>query len=320
MASLYRRGNVWWIKYRRRGRVVRGSLGTTVYNEARREKSRIERELDERTFQEPSLTPLKGFLEDYLALLKATRPHKSYKNDVSYLRLIFGPVCAELAPHDSLGRPVSAQRWRTGRPVKPICAEHLEDVTPSDISGFIADRVRVETIAPKTANRTREVLHRMFAYARKHCGYVSPDAHWVNPAAPVDRISEPAPQIRFLNRRQIKKQLDALVEARSPLREMVAVLIYAGLRREELLWLTTDDVDLDARVIRVRAKTTVTAEAGSRRLGGIVASRFPILCSSISSATCLPATPRGTSRLTAASSGRPTTSATSCERRTSNRD
>lgn len=39
---------------------------------------------------------------------------------------------------------------------------------------------------------------------------------------------------------------------------MVAVLIYAGLRREELLWLTLDDVDLKhgaSGMLRIRAKT-----------------------------------------------------------------
>ena len=41
---------------------------------------------------------------------------------------------------------------------------------------------------------------------------------------------------------------------------MVAMLIYAGLRREEVLWLTLDDIDLKSRngghgMIRVRAKT-----------------------------------------------------------------
>jgi integrase len=34
---------------------------------------------------------------------------------------------------------------------------------------------------------------------------------------------------------------------------MVAMLIFAGLRREELLWLTKKDVDLKKRIIYVRA-------------------------------------------------------------------
>jgi len=39
---------------------------------------------------------------------------------------------------------------------------------------------------------------------------------------------------------------------------MVAMLIFAGLRREEILWLTHEDIDLNASqhgMIRIRAKT-----------------------------------------------------------------
>jgi integrase len=36
---------------------------------------------------------------------------------------------------------------------------------------------------------------------------------------------------------------------------MVAVYIYAGLRREEATWLMHEDVDMDRKLIRVRAKT-----------------------------------------------------------------
>lgn len=36
---------------------------------------------------------------------------------------------------------------------------------------------------------------------------------------------------------------------------MVALYIYSGLRREEALWLRDDDVDLQARLIRVQGKT-----------------------------------------------------------------
>ena len=78
-----------------------------------------------------------------------------------------------------------------------------------------------------------------------------------NPAAAVRRHRESAPEIRYLNLAQIGVQLRALAQ-RPLLQTMVAVLIYAGLRREEVLWLTVDDVDLKAGtygVIRIRAKT-----------------------------------------------------------------
>ena len=70
----------------------------------------------------------------------------------------------------------------------------------------------------------------------------------------VERYREPAPEIRFLTLKQIDQQLASLADDEQ-LRAMVATLIFAGLRREELLWLTLDDVDLERGMIRVRAKT-----------------------------------------------------------------
>jgi integrase len=52
---------------------------------------------------------------------------------------------------------------------------------------------------------------------------------------------------------QIDEQLRVLQD-KPTLKALVATLIYAGLRREEALWLTIDDVDLDKRLIYVRAK------------------------------------------------------------------
>jgi len=64
VASLYRRGKVWWIKYQHRGKVVRQSLKTRGYTEARRRKSALEHDLDRGLHLAPSRTPVKEFLEE----------------------------------------------------------------------------------------------------------------------------------------------------------------------------------------------------------------------------------------------------------------
>jgi integrase len=79
----------------------------------------------------------------------------------------------------------------------------------------------------------------------------------INPAAKVKRYREPAPEIRFLTLRQIDQQLE-LLRDHPVIHAMVATYIYAGLRREEAIWLTTDDMDLAigrSGVIRIQAKT-----------------------------------------------------------------
>ena len=47
----------------------------------------------------------------------------------------------------------------------------------------------------------------------------------------------------------------SLLEKKPLIRAMVSTYIYAGLRREEALWLTKENVDLVIRLIRVKAKT-----------------------------------------------------------------
>ena len=79
----------------------------------------------------------------------------------------------------------------------------------------------------------------------------------INPAAEVERYKQRASEIRFLTLPQIDQQLKAL-DDHPQMRVMVAMLIYAGLRREELLWLQHHDVDLDSGpygMLRIRAKT-----------------------------------------------------------------
>jgi len=135
-----------------------------------------------------------------------------------------------------------------------VQVELLEDITPEVINRFLADRMKMDCWSPKTVNLTRQVLHQLFAYAIKHHGFRSRDRRYPNPVAGVDRLREPAPQIRFLSLDGIEAQLEAVAD--SPvIRAMVAVYIYAGLRREEALWLTRDDVDLGSRLMRVQAKT-----------------------------------------------------------------
>jgi integrase len=258
MASIYRRGKVWWVKFHLKGVRIQQSLNTTHERVAQARKSQIEYRLATGTLVMPSETPIRDFLEGFCQYLKSTRTRKSYKNDISYLRIFFGPICRSLEPGNTCNR---RKVLRTDHPkVQEACRnEHvrvglLEEVTGEMISQFITRRIQTEGISPRTANRFREVLHRMFAHAIKERSYTGPDGAKSNPVAAVGRRQEPAPNIRFLSVAQIDEQLRTF-DKKPTLKAMVATLIYAGLRREEALWLTVDDVDLDKRLIYVRAKS-----------------------------------------------------------------
>ena len=160
------------------------------------------------------------------------RTPKSCSADVSILRIVFGPItpALELGSHvNRRFRTDSARRARDTLVPRHILAKHLEDVTGRVLEDFITTRIREDGISAKTANRTREVLHKLFNYAIKKWGFVAPDRRHPNPAALVQRRSEPPRVIRFLTAEQVTRQLEVLAD-QPTLHAMVATLIYAGPR------------------------------------------------------------------------------------------
>ena len=255
MASLFKRRKQYWVSYYLDGVHVRKSLRTDIERVARSKLKQLDYELAIGDLHLASRLPLPVILETFCRHLMATRTYKSYKNDFSRLRVIFGPICEAL----KIRPPGSPDRHRA-RPQpdkyagKHIQGELLEDVTIQAINCFLAAREEQDGWSPKTANLARQTLHKLFAYAIKHNGFRSRDRRYPNPAAGVDRRREPAPQIRFLTLQRIDEQLEA-VQGHPTIHAMVATYIYAGLRREAACWLTREDVDLSERLIRVRAKT-----------------------------------------------------------------
>ncbi|MBN2456543.1 MAG: hypothetical protein JXB29_08445 [Sedimentisphaerales bacterium] len=233
MASIFQRGKgrIWWIKYYVNGRQVYYSLGTKDGRVVKRTKRQIEGEEAKGELIAPSKIPLPAFLEDFCQFLRTIRTRKSYSADISVLRIFFGPICPSL----EMGTCVN-KRWRSSYSRRlndtmqhlHVMADTLEEITAARIESFLSQRIREDNIAPKTANRYREVLHRMFNFAIKNWNFVPVDRRNMNPAALVESRSEPSPKIRFLNVNQIDKQLQVL-EEESTLKVMVTTYIYAGL-------------------------------------------------------------------------------------------
>jgi len=202
----------------------------------------------------PVGTSLGAIVSKYVACMKTRRTRHGFTADLSYLRGIFGPVCVELERKRTNTRRRRAHLDQELREPH-IEAACLEEVTTSQIADFIRESVQRYELQSKTANRYREVLHRLFSWAMDEGGVRMPGD--VNPVDKVKRYKESAPQIRFLSLDQIDQQFEVLKE-HPVLCTLVAVYIYAGLRREEALWLTAEDVDLNAGkhgIIRVQAKT-----------------------------------------------------------------
>jgi hypothetical protein len=261
VASLIQRGTIYYLQYSLGGKVRRISTGTSSYHLAKEKQRKLESaQLGGEDNPLPTRTPLPEILGAYATHLRAVKRPKSAQTDVYYLRHMFGPVCPELK--------ITSRKVTTAclkRKPKPgidrrrrellIEAACFEQITTAQISAFLAARVQTRGLAPKTVNRYREILVRLFNWAINQRGLRTPGGK--NPAQKVERYRERASEIRFLTLSQIDEQLHAVAEKKQ-IQTMVAMLIYAGLRQEELTWLQLQDVDLPVApygAIRVRAKT-----------------------------------------------------------------
>ena len=258
MASLKKRNGMYSIQYYVAGKQRRISTGTRTLQIA---KEKL-RQFESARFRGddlplPTKTPLDKILNDYVQHMATVKTAKSAQTDVYYLRAMFGDDAEALKITARRRPPRKKTEIKQDRRCKSkvIEARYLEDITTAQISEFIGSHVRSRGLAPKTANRYREILHRLFSWAMRERGVKMPGR--INPAAEVERYKERAGEIRFLTLKQIDEQLEALEDC-PQMRVMVAMLIYAGLRREELLWLRHEDIDLKSGpygMLRIRAKT-----------------------------------------------------------------
>jgi len=261
MASLKKRNKNYCIQYYVGKKQKRISLGTSTLQLAK-EKLRQFESAQLRGYDNPlpTKTPLSDIVDKYVKHIRNIKTEKSAQTDVYYLRSMFGAICPGL---EITSRKTSEKakkrppRKGNDRRLKDgvIEASYLEQITTPNISDFIAHQVRSRGLKPKTANRYREIMSRLFNWAMDEAGVKMPGD--TNPASKVSKYKEHAPVIRFLNLELINSQLIALND-KVQHQTMVAMLIYAGLRREELLWLTLGDIDLKSGVhgvIRIQAKT-----------------------------------------------------------------
>lgn len=203
MASIYKRGRIWWVHYLVGGKSISRSLRTTNQRVALEKKKRLEALEITDQLRKPSNTPIEPFLQSFCEFLWRTRTRKSAKNDISYLRMFFGPRCPALQPGSTVNHRFR-DTWSSAYMVAGRIYEHavpirrLEQLSMEMVSEYIQKRIVEDSIAPKTANRVREVLHRMFSYAIEHFGYICPDYRYRNPVQRVRRVREPAPVITWL--------------------------------------------------------------------------------------------------------------------------
>lgn len=187
-------------------------------------------------------------------------------NKLSIFRRFFGAERIEKA-----GAPAKQKRRRKAdggvvADAPPFfTGTYMDEITPVLVQQFIEGA----DISRKTQRHYREVLHHFFEVCLKLDLYTPTNWHRPNPIAALPSYISKNHRITYLTADDVTTQLAAL--KCDPSTQMAAtIMIHAGLRRAEALWLTKDAIAPDLSFISVRNRvdeetdTESTLKTGER--------------------------------------------------------
>lgn len=166
MASLKKRGNTYYAQYYVGEKQIRRSLQTSSYPLAKEKLRKLESSLYQgEEITGPTKTPTAKIVAAYVDYVRTTKTAHSVRSYLWYLSDLFGPICDGLSETGVAGNRRGASRPRRKSERFRIQSQYIEHVTVGEIAEVIDRRLRVDGIAPKTANRYREILSRLFWWA-----------------------------------------------------------------------------------------------------------------------------------------------------------
>lgn len=219
----------WWVKYTdASGKRTDRSTGTTERREAQALEAKWR--LEAHQMRQWGVQPEHTFDELMLAYLKATSDTMRDSERATY-------AIQRLKP------------FFTGRV--------MERLRRADVSAYIEKR-KADGVGPYTVNRELDLLSAAINYARKHWEW---DIQ--NPVSGMS-LRQPEGRLRWLSRAEADVLIrEAEKEPRSPhLADFIRLALNTGCRKNELLKLSWDRVDLKANVLRLEGEHT---KSGRRR-------------------------------------------------------
>ncbi len=220
MATVYKRGKTWWVRFQHEGKRIQRSARTTRKDEALRVLVELQEKVKRRqplTHQRHSFEEMAArFVQEHLPLLKP----KSADGYHIHIRLL----------------------------LRQFHGLHLDEVGKEQIADYISARRRAGSSSP-TIRRHIATLSSMFSRAMGW-GWIKE-----NPVRTIDKraIPEARPRVRYLSRKEYRALLQQTAPHIQPIIEIAAL---TGMRTEEILSLTWLQIDLDRReVTLIRTKT-----------------------------------------------------------------
>ena len=183
-------------------------------------------------------------LAAYLNFVRSENAPRHVENKISMLRRFIGTQRAEKFAQAENSK-LRVRRLST--PCPPFFTGiHLDEITPALLQEFV-EQLGVST---KTKRHYREFFHHFFQFCINFGLYRPENFHCPNPTAALPSFLSKNRRIVFLSDAEVDAQLAAL-ESHPAFRIAAALMIYAGLRRSEALWLTRDALAPDLSFLSV---------------------------------------------------------------------
>ena len=228
VVTLFRRGRVWWLRYREDGRRVRESLQTDNRKVADELRLRRQVELGQRRLATVSLGAAAPAAVEVLPAPPPIRPLADVRREYEAWSV------AHKRP-----RTILNDKGRLEAFFVTVPGKALAQIATADVERFLTGQA-MQGRQPATLLRHREILHAFWRWAVRQ-GYVPR-----NVVSDIPRPRLPERDPRFLSLDQVDELLRAV--AGDLIAPVIATAVFAGLRREELCWLTLQDLDLEQGV------------------------------------------------------------------------
>lgn len=213
MRGVYKRGNIWWIRFGYQGKTYREAAGPN-YQVAQSLLTKKKSDLiEKKELKKPTKITFSQFADIYLEeYCKPKQTHETWVHNERYLKAFkafFGDV-------------------------------YLDEVTVNDVEKW--KNQKSKTCKPATVNHALSCLQTLYNQAKSRWDYFKGD----NPVRRGSKLPENNKRIRYLSD---EERVSLLKEANPFLKKIIVFTINTGLRKGELQSLLWNQINLEQRVI-----------------------------------------------------------------------